>query len=61
MNERVFWVDIHYACFGIASENNIIKEAPPIADWMIGRTLQYIKPFLIRNQAKVIELLAKAQ
>lgn len=52
---RLFWVDIHYACFGIVSINNIITEAPPIATWMIGKTLQCVKPWLIKKKAKVIE------
>lgn len=53
---RWFWCDIHYACFGFASENDIVKIAPPIAKWMIGKSLQDIKPFLIKRKAKVIEL-----
>lgn len=56
MDERWFYIDVHYACYGIKSENNIVTIAPPIAKWMIGKTLQQIKPFLLENKAKVIEL-----
>lgn len=53
---RFFWVNIHYATFGISSENNIVTDAAPIAKWMIGKTLQEIKPWLLNKKAKVIEL-----
>jgi len=54
--KRVFWCNIKYGCFGFVSENNLIKEAPPIFAWAIGKTLQDIKPFLLSKNAKVIEL-----
>lgn len=54
--ERFFWIDVHYACFGIISTAGIVTEAAPIAAWMKGKTLQEIRPFLLRKCAKVIEL-----
>ena len=54
--ERFFWIDLHYACFGIISTAGIVTETAPIAAWMKGKTLQEIKPFLLRKRAKVIEL-----
>jgi hypothetical protein len=53
---RFFWVDIHYATFGIEANNNTVTLAAPIAKWMIGKTLQEIKPWLLSKKAKVIEL-----
>jgi len=54
---RVFWVDIGYACFGIASDSRgVVREAAPIAAWMIGKTLAEIKPFFLKKRAKVVEL-----
>lgn len=54
---RAFWVDIGYACFGIASDGaSVVREAAPIAAWMIGKTLAEIKPFLLKKRAKVGEL-----
>jgi hypothetical protein len=53
---RFFWVDIKYACFGIESQNNIVTITPPIAAWMKGKTLQEIKPWLIKKNAKVLEI-----
>jgi len=54
---RLFYIYIHYACFGILSENDIIISTPPIAAWMAGKTLQEIKPWLLKRKAKVIEIL----
>jgi hypothetical protein len=54
---RGFWVDIGYACFGIVADAmGVVREAAPIAAWMIGKTLQEIKPFLLRKGAKVVEI-----
>jgi hypothetical protein len=48
---RAFWVDIGYACFGIASDKaGVVREAAPIAAWMIGKTLEEIKPFFLKRQ-----------
>jgi hypothetical protein len=54
--QRLFWVDIHYACFGIVSRNDIIEDAPPIADWMIGKSLVTVKPWLLKCKARVLEI-----
>lgn len=56
MNDRLFWVDIHYACVGIISGNDIVVDAAPIVKWMIGKTLHEIKPWLLSKRAKVIEI-----
>jgi hypothetical protein len=53
---RLFWIDIHYACFGVVSIDNVVSEAPPIARWMIGKSLAEIKPWLLQRKAKVIEI-----
>jgi len=59
MNERLFWIDIHYATFGIVSINNTIIETAHINAWMKGKTLQEIKPWLINKNAKVVECCLK--
>jgi len=54
--ERVFLIDLHYACFGIVANADTVTDAAPIAAWMKGKTLQEIKPFLVRKKAKVVEV-----
>lgn len=54
--ERLFFVDIHYACFCIISVDNIIVDCAPIVKWMKGKTLQQVKQWLLNKQAKVIEI-----
>jgi hypothetical protein len=36
------WIDLPYACYGVRVENNYIVEAPPIARWMVGKTVQQV-------------------
>jgi hypothetical protein len=56
MNRRFFWCDLHYACVGFESDNNIIIAAAPIIKWFKGKTLQEIKPFLKIKNAVVKEI-----
>lgn len=56
MKERLFLIDIHYACFGIVSVNNYITETAPIAAWMKGKALTEVKPWLLKKKAKIIEI-----
>jgi len=54
---RCFWVDLGYARFGIAADGDgVVREAAPIAGWMVGKTLHEIRPFLLRKGAKVVEI-----
>lgn len=53
---RFFWIDMPYCCFGILAENDIVIATPPIVAWMAGKTLQEIKPWLLKKKAIVIEI-----
>lgn len=61
--ERLFQITIDYgrfkACYGIISENNTIVAAAPIAAWMVGKTLQKVKPWLLEKKAIVKEIMPK--
>jgi len=54
--ERFFWVDIHYAYFGMVARDGIVAEVAPIVAWMIGKSLASIKPWLITKKAVVKEI-----
>ncbi len=56
MKERVFWISLSYATYGIISRDGVIVRVPPIAHWMKGRTLQQIKPWLLEKKAIVKEI-----
>lgn len=53
---RGFWVSLPYATFGVFSKGDVVVDAAPIARWMVGKTLTEIKPWLLKKQAKVIEI-----
>jgi hypothetical protein len=53
---RWFYISLSYATYGIRSTNDIVDIAAPIASWMIGKKLSEIKPFLLKNKAKVFEI-----
>lgn len=55
-DERWFQIDLGYACFGMQSINGTVTETAPIGKWMVGKTLQEIKPWLLKKNAIVIEI-----
>lgn len=55
IKERLFWIDLHYACVGITSVNDVVTHCAPIVGWMKGKTLQEIKPWLLKKKAIVKE------
>jgi len=52
-NKRVFMilyrVILLYACYGVIIKNEYIVEAPPIAKWMIGKHINYIRNWVINK------------
>ncbi len=52
---HLFWVELKFMSFGIVSENDVIIDADPIAQWMIGKALKEIKPWLLKQSAFVQE------
>ena len=54
--QRWFHIDIGYACFGMSSKDDIIVDVAPIGNWMKGKLLKEIKPWLIKKKAKVKEI-----
>jgi hypothetical protein len=39
---ELYQVELSYACYGIVVVDGVVTEAPPIARWMIGKTVQKI-------------------
>jgi len=54
--ERIFIIDVHYACFGIVATGEVVTDAAPIAAWMKGKKLQEVRGWLIGRKAKVVEV-----
>lgn len=54
---RLFWIDIHYACFGIVTLDGIVIDVAPIGGWMQGKSLAQIKPWLLKKKAIVKEII----
>jgi hypothetical protein len=53
---RLFWCDIHYACFGIEAIDGLITFTAPIVIWMMGKTFVEVKPWLKSRKAVVVEI-----
>ena len=53
---RTYYIDIHYACFGIVIKDNIIIDTAPIAKWMLGKTTTEVSKWLKSKNAKIIRL-----
>jgi len=52
--ETLLWVSLSYGTYGLVIENDQVKEAPPIARWMVGKSFnKVILPWLRRRGAKI--------
>ena len=49
MVQKLYRVNLSYACYGIVTENDTITKAPPIAGWMLGKTIQDIEEWICKK------------
>lgn len=55
---NLYQVDIGYACFSIEVENDVVKYAPPIAKWTIGKKWKEIEEYYkTKKNAKITRVL----
>lgn len=53
----LYSIDTGYACFGIIEDNGVVKEAAPIANWSIGKSIQFVLSYYKnKKQATVIKV-----
>jgi hypothetical protein len=55
--KRLFYCDIHYACFGFEATNNIITLCPPMIKWMMGKSLSEVKRWFLNKKATIKEII----
>ena len=50
-------VDVGYACFGVYfSTEGVCSEVPPIAKWMIGKSIDEIRKWVKSKKGKMEEV-----
>lgn len=50
----MLYVNLPYACFAlIIGPRELIVDAPPIANWCIGRTVTYVTNYYIKKGGKI--------
>lgn len=54
--KRWIWVSLPYATFGLAVQDGVVVDAPPIARWTIGRDERGVAGYYRRRQAKITAL-----
>lgn len=50
------WVSLHFATFGLGHRDGVVVEAPPIARWTIGKSLDKALDHYRRRGATIIPL-----
>lgn len=46
---RLILIDVRYACFGIETVDEVVVSAPPIARWMLGKSVWYVLRWVKRK------------
>ena len=47
--DRLYRVKLRYACYGVITRNRRVVECAPIAAWMKGRDITYVKQWVARR------------
>jgi hypothetical protein len=47
--------DIGYAYFGVIVDNDIVKEAPPIVMWLLGKNVSKLKSYVKQRNGKLLK------
>lgn len=48
--KMLYWINVHYACYGVIVEDGVIIEAPPIAKWSTGKTFEEFQVFVKKKK-----------
>ena len=48
---RKFWISLSYATFQINEDKGVVVFAAPVANWMVGRALEQIRPWLLKKKS----------
>jgi len=54
-------VKLPYAVFGIILTNGVVSEAAPIGKWMIGKSLDFIKTWVLQRKGTVEPVVSDCQ
>jgi hypothetical protein len=53
--KELYVADIGYACFGVVVEDDIVKDAPPIARWLLGKNVEKLKSYVKQRNGKLVK------
>jgi hypothetical protein len=53
--KEFYIADIGYAFFGVIVDNDIVKEAPPIVIWLLGRNVSKLKSYVKQRNGKLLK------
>lgn len=54
--KRWVWVSLDYATFGLAVQDGVVVEAPPIAHWTIGKNESVVAAYYRKRGARFAHL-----
>ena len=54
---RIYQINVKYACFGIVEDRGRVIESAPIANWTIGKNIEYVISYFTKKGAiiKIVE------
>lgn len=54
--ETLYRIELSYACYGIIIKHAIVVHSPPIAKWMVGKNISFIKEWVKKKKGKIKEV-----
>ncbi len=49
----LYRIDLPYACYGIITKRCVVVRVPPIAKWMVGKNILFIKEWVRKKKGKI--------
>ncbi len=53
----MIWITLPYACFGLVHDGAVIRRAPPIARWTVGKPVAAVIAYYRRQRGARVEMI----
>jgi hypothetical protein len=57
---ELWQVTVPYACYGIVVSRGKVIEAAPIANWMVGKSEQFVSGWIAMKKGKIVKMECEA-
>ena len=53
MRDELWYIKLHYACYGVTTKGGYINKAAPIAGWSKGKHISVLRKFVEKHNGTI--------